>query len=364
MRTNALCVSVLAIAGLATATVRAEEPWDPEVGHWFVAPFIGYSFLDSSRLLDDDVYWGGSLGKHLSTNWSVQITGYTGKYDNSGKKKPDWTWPASFDASISGASLDLMRVFARDSHLSPYVLGGIGYQSDNYEGLENEENVTLAAGVGLMWDLWQSEDGARSIQLRPEVRGRWDMQSGDTYFDTLAQVGVAFQWGPARPPAPPPEEPAPPPPPPPPAKCMDSDNDGVCDEADKCPGTPAGVTVDKYGCPCTQELKVLFDFDKAELRPESITELERVVKFMNDVPIATVLVEGHTDSVGSDAYNLALSDRRAKAVFDYLTSRGVDPARLKSVGKGEADPIASNDTEEGRQQNRRVMLIRTDSCAK
>jgi len=82
---------------------------------------------------------------------------------------------------------------------------------------------------------------------------------------------------------------------------------------------------------------------------------------MGDVPFATALVEGHTDSVGADAYNLALSDRRAKSVFDYLTSRGVDPARIKSVGKGESEPVADNKTAEGRQENRRVMLIRTDT---
>jgi OOP family OmpA-OmpF porin len=121
------------------------------------------------------------------------------------------------------------------------------------------------------------------------------------------------------------------------------------------------VKVDRVGCPLEQRLQLLFDFDSAELRPESITELERLVKFMNDVPFATALIEGHTDSVGADAYNQALSDRRAKAVFDYLTSRGVDPSRLKSVGKGESEPIADNKTAEGRQQNRRVIMIRTDS---
>ncbi len=176
-------------------------------------------------------------------------------------------------------------------------------------------------------------------------------------------VHVGYRFGapaPVAAPAPAPRR-SPPPPPPPPAKCADTDADGVCDEADKCPGTPAGTKVDSVGCPLEQTLKVLFDFDSAELRPESITELERVVKFMNDVPFAKAMVEGHTDSVGSDAYNLALSDRRAKSVFDYLSSRGVDPARLSSVGKGESDPIADNATAEGRQVNRRVMLIRTDS---
>jgi outer membrane protein W/outer membrane protein OmpA-like peptidoglycan-associated protein len=155
--------------------------------------------------------------------------------------------------------------------------------------------------------------------------------------------------------------PPPPPPPPAPAKCADDDGDGVCNEVDKCPNTPAGTKVDKVGCPLEQTLKVLFDFDSAELRPESITELERVVTFMNDVPFATSLIEGHTDSIGTEAYNLKLSDRRAKAVYDYLTSRGVDPARLSSIGHGEAKPIADNATAEGRQLNRRVMLIRTDT---
>jgi outer membrane protein OmpA-like peptidoglycan-associated protein len=77
--------------------------------------------------------------------------------------------------------------------------------------------------------------------------------------------------------------------------------------------------------------------------------------------VRNALIEGHTDSIGSEAYNPALSDRRAKSVFDYLTSRGVDPARLSSIGKGETMPIADNSTAEGRQQNRRVMLIRTDT---
>jgi len=361
MKTSAVLVSALATALFAAASAGAEEPWDDEVGHWFVSPFVGFGWLDSDRLLDDDIHWGASVGKHLSEHWSAQVTGYTGDYDNDGKK-PEWTWPASFDGSISGASLDLMRVFARDRRVSPYILGGIGYQSSNYEGLERDDNVTASLGVGLLWDLARSADGSRSVQLVPEVRTRWDLQSGNTLNDVLAQVGIAFGWGPPRPEpvaaeAPPP----PPPPPPPPEKCADADGDGVCDADDKCPGTPAGVKVDKVGCPLEQTLKLLFDFDSAELRPESIEELERLVRFMGDVPFATALIEGHTDSVGNDAYNMKLSDRRAKSVFDYLTSRGVDPSRLSSVGKGETMPIADNATAEGRQQNRRVMLIRTDS---
>ena len=365
MSRHAVLASAIAIALLAGTAARADDPglpWNDEVGQWFVAPFVGYTFVDDDRLLDDDLVYGASVGKHLSDQWTVQLTGYTSDFDNDGLR-PEWTWPASFDGSISGGSVDLLRVFARDSRISPYIVGGIGMQNSNYEGLEGDENVTASAGLGLMWDLMRSADGARTVQLRPEIRSRWDLQSGNTLNDVVAQVGIAFGWGAPRP-APVVEEPPAPPAPPPvpaPAACADGDGDGVCDDADKCPNTPAGAKVDKVGCPLEQTLKVLFDFDSAELRPESITELERVVTFMNDVPFATSLIEGHTDSVGSDAYNLKLSDRRAKSVYDYLTSRGVDPARLSSIGHGEAKPIADNATAEGRQLNRRVMLIRTDS---
>jgi len=364
MSKHAVLASAIAAALFASAAAQANDsslPWNDEVGQWFVAPFVGYTFVDSDRLLDDDIHYGASIGKHLSKHWSLQLTAYTGDFDNDGKR-PEWTWPASFDGSLSGGSIDLMRVFNRDSRISPYLLGGIGMQNSNYEGLEGDENVTASAGLGLMWDLARSADGSRTVQLRPEVRSRWDLQSGTTLNDVVAQIGIAFGWGPPRP-APAAAEPPPPPPPPPPAPaaCADDDGDGVCNEVDKCPNTPAGTKVDKVGCPLEQTLKVLFDFDSAELRPESITELERVVTFMNDVPFATSLIEGHTDSVGSAAYNLKLSDRRAKAVFDYLTSRGVDPARLSSIGHGLTKPIADNATAEGRQLNRRVMLIRTDT---
>ena len=111
---------------------------------------------------------------------------------------------------------------------------------------------------------------------------------------------------------------------------------------------------------------VNFAFDSSELTPESISELERVVTFMNDVSFATARIEGYTDSKGTKEYNLALSDRRAKAVLDYLTSRGVNPDRLTWKGFGMENPIAPNtidgkDNPEGRAKNRRVMLIRTDS---
>jgi OmpA-OmpF porin, OOP family len=100
-----------------------------------------------------------------------------------------------------------------------------------------------------------------------------------------------------------------------------------------------------------------FDFDKSTLRPAAITKLDAAVKIMNDNPGIEINIEGHTDSVGSDAYNEKLSERRAAAVRAYLVREGIDDSRLNSIGYGESRPEASNDTAEGRAQNRRVDLI-------
>lgn len=99
---------------------------------------------------------------------------------------------------------------------------------------------------------------------------------------------------------------------------------------------------------------VFFDFDKWDLRPESYLELSRVILFLNENPSIEIEMGAHTDSRGTDEYNIALSDRRAKSVVDYLISQGIPASRLTWKGYGESVPVATNDTDEGRQLNRRV----------
>jgi OOP family OmpA-OmpF porin len=142
---------------------------------------------------------------------------------------------------------------------------------------------------------------------------------------------------------------------------LDSDKDGVPDYLDKCPGTPAGVTVDKDGCPPAPKvidkiiLHVLFDLDKSTLKPSSLDELQKAVAFVKKYPGANVRLDGYTDSLGTDAYNIKLSERRAAAVRDYLIKEaGVDSSKITAVGHGKADPVADNKTAEGRAKNRRV----------
>jgi len=102
---------------------------------------------------------------------------------------------------------------------------------------------------------------------------------------------------------------------------------------------------------------ILFDFDSYALKASTRENLEELAPTLIKYKDTDVLVLGHTDSVGSDAYNETLSEKRANAVDNFLVSRGVASARLDSEGYGETDPVASNETEEGRQLNRRVEVV-------
>ncbi|MFH0893615.1 MAG: OmpA family protein [Bacteroidota bacterium] len=99
---------------------------------------------------------------------------------------------------------------------------------------------------------------------------------------------------------------------------------------------------------------IFYDFDKATLRTESLSELERMVKLMNENPSMKVEISSHTDNIGSEEYNISLSQARAQSVVDYLISKGVTKERLIAKGYGKSMPIATNETEEGRQLNRRT----------
>ncbi|AKH69923.1 OmpA family [Spongiibacter sp. IMCC21906] len=149
--------------------------------------------------------------------------------------------------------------------------------------------------------------------------------------------------------------------------CKDGDGDGICDEDDECKDTPAGAPVFLTGCHLTEDAPLVlrgvnFEFDKADLTPESIPILEHAVKVLNAQPSALVAVDGHTDAKGSFEYNDKLSYRRAGTVYDYLIAAGIKSERLVFRGFGENVPVAPNensdgsDNPEGRAENRRVEL--------
>lgn len=154
----------------------------------------------------------------------------------------------------------------------------------------------------------------------------------------------------------------------------DEDGDGVPDSRDKCPGTPRGVQVDANGCPpepvaVVEEVvvvkeevivirDVLFEFDSARLTAADKLRLDKIAtRLKAEAPSARLSVTGHTDSRGSDAYNQKLSERRAHSVTDYLVESGIARSSFVAVqGAGETQPVADNNTADGRAMNRRVEI--------
>lgn len=146
------------------------------------------------------------------------------------------------------------------------------------------------------------------------------------------------------------------------AKEMLAQAQALANEAKGCkpPAAPAPVMAPPAKAPERQPLSfhsVFFNFDKADLTAAAKAELDKAAKIMTDNPDVTLELQGHTCSMGSEAYNRKLGERRAKSVFAYLTSKGISASRLKTVSLGESKPVAPNKTKAGRIQNRRVDLV-------
>ena len=121
-----------------------------------------------------------------------------------------------------------------------------------------------------------------------------------------------------------------------------------CDGALK--GHSAGVTQSKI----TLQADTLYDFNKSDLKPEGKATLDKIAADLSKIKLEVIIAVGNTDSVGTDAYNMALGQRRAQSVKTYLVSKGVDASRIYTESKGKSNPVASNATEEGRAKNRRT----------
>ncbi len=143
---------------------------------------------------------------------------------------------------------------------------------------------------------------------------------------------------PARPAAPAPSEPAAP----------------AAPAAPTAPAQPARPAPASVRQAVVIQADALFDFDKSVLRPDGRKSIDDAVAKLRGVDLEMVIATGHTDSIGSDAYNQRLSERRAAAVKDYLVSKGIAASKITTIGKGESQPVATNKTAEGRQKNRRV----------
>ena len=383
------CVIVLAmVAGDVLAAA--------EDGQGYFSAMGSYVDDDPERGVDDGFNGGQfSLGKALSQTWNFEALYMRSRASSAGG-----------DFSYTGIGFDVQRVFMRDGKFSPYIFGGIGsFQADGPNG-EGGTGGMMSVGLGFYLDLFGS-----NTALRAEWRYREDKAQSISYADNLVSVGLHIPFGSKSTPvvvA---------------AVDGDGDNDGVTDSSDQCPNTPAGTSVDSSGCaldsdgdgvpdgmdhcantpagaavdengceldsdgdrvvdrldecPDTPtgtpvdkrgcEIKgdivlhgVNFESNSDRVLAGASAVLDDVVAAMERNPTIKIEIGGHTDSVGAEEANASLSARRAQTVHDYLAANGVSVNRMSVRGYGESQPIADNTTDEGRAQNRRVVLRITE----
>lgn len=326
MNKKLLCAALL--AGLSVAQAASAQEFDDR---WYLTGSAGFNMQDNDRQTNNAPFLGLGLGKFVSPNWSVD--GELNYQNPNFSDNQDQNW------SQYGISVDLRRHFIAEGRgWNPYVLAGLGFQQAEEEfdafpnpdspGRRKDGNFAAKVGAGIQTTL-ENRVGVRAeVAYRADFDDKSVAAPDESWFgDVLVSFGVVVPLGPV------PVAAVAPPPPPPPAP----------------EPTPAPITIDLNG--------VNFNFDKATLRPDALAILAEATEILKRYPDLRVEVAGHTDSVGTAAYNQGLSERRAKAVYDYLTSNGIDSSRLAGpVGYGLTRPIDTNETKEGRARNRRTEL--------
>ena len=331
-------LSTALLLGMASAPVVSAQDFDDR---FYVTGSVGMNIQDNDRTTNNAPFVTLGLGRMLSPLWSLD--GELNYQNPNFDANQDLNW------SQYGISLDARRHFmAEGRNWNPYALVGAGYQkseeefdafpSVNSPGQREDGNLAAKIGLGLQGDLGR-------VAIRTELAYRVDFDDSsvaapteDYFGDVLASVGIVIPLGPEPMAAVPPAPVAAP-------NCadMDDDGDGVNNCNDKCPGSQAGQTIGPDGCPVpvTLDLKgVNFDFDRSNLRPDAVAILNEAVTIFQRYPDLRAEVAGHTDECGSDDYNQSLSERRSRAVYDYLTSNGIDAGRLSGPnGYGESRPL-------------------------
>lgn len=339
---------------------------------------------------ESGLYTGAALGIELTPSTQFQVEyGVTNTNGEASERSAD-AGVNRFDVEqtmLSGNFLIGTEEFTgyTDNALKPYVLIGAGQSKIKVENQETY-NTLQGSSVGEVpagTQVASSKDtignlglGAMyrindALSLRGEARAIHNFDNN--WWEGMALAGLEVVLGGHLAPTvavPPMEEPMIAPTPVVVVESdLDSDGDGVPDSIDQCPGTPMNVVVDEVGCPVPvditdelkMELRVFFDNDKSAIKNQYKPEIAKVAEKMREYPNSVARVEGHASKTGPSArYNQRLSEARAVAVKSMLTNEfGIAPNRLSTVGYGYDQPIAPNDTEEGRAMNRRVYAIIT-----
>ena len=342
---TALLALAAALASRPAAALHdAPEGTAPQVRYIAFGGF--YSDPDSGRDVDRGVGTNYGYGRSFwnTRAWEVRAFGGTLETGKAGLT----------DFYQYGLGLDLFQHFGNLGAGHPYLVGGVGAVLNDVDP-DDEDGVSGYGNLGAGWRFAPVRDWG--IRPRVDLRGVHDsFDSGQ--FDVL--LGLTLEIAAGRDTLVEVEKIVEVP------VVIDGDGDGVPDAADQCKDTVGGAKVEPDGCVRKQQVIVLpnieFALDRAELAPAGREVLDTVVRFMNDQPEIQLGIRGHTDATGSEIYNLRLSQARAASAMAYLVEKGIAAKRMRSAGYGETRPLASNETEEGRERNRRVELnIRTPS---
>lgn len=323
---------LLAGAVLAVFFMVSDVHAGHRAGSVMISPMVGGYVFDSDLDIDDEMALGFFAGYNLTDRIGIEAA-----YFNS-------------ESEIDGTSVDVdtdlymihgLYHFTPENKLVPYVSLGVGRADFDPDGMDNEDETAASIGGGVKYFL------ADDVALRADIRDVSTFPENSLLYS----VGVTFYLGgkTAATPAPAARRPAVNK-----AAPADTDGDGVTDAQDRCPGTPIGADVDGRGCWVIKNLN--FDTAKAEIKPVYYNTLNNVVNVLKQNSDLRVEIQGHTDSVGDRAFNEDLSQRRAQAVVDYLVGQSIDAERLTAKGYGPAKPVDTNDTPQGRAQNRRVEI--------
>lgn len=305
--------------------------------HYEVTPTLGGVLPEGNLDVGNHLTYGLRVGINLDNATFGQFElGY------------DRSSGVDYDASILDTSFNryygnLIKEYKMTPESALYALIGIGYEDVKNEQFDNKDSMFAQYGGGVKY--WMNENFA----LKAEVRHAFKAHNGDNNlfyslgfvipFDAKAKPVIAQASKPTSLLA---------------TKVVDTDNDGVYDDKDQCPNTPKGTVVDAFGCPKIIRLHVGFDFDQSVIKPEYMKDIAKVADFMKQNSGYSVILEGHTDAKGDASYNEKLSDKRAKAVAKALATLGIPEAQITTEAYGESKPIATNDTQVGRAENRRV----------
>ncbi len=317
MKKNLIGMVVAASFAMSATSALAEDMYR---GAWYALPGVSYNWTDSDLKADDDMGAFIRAGKEINEKWDLQIGGSYASIDGDQTGK--------YKQTLLG--VDALYMFNREK-LRPFLLVGLGYARNKVDymgGTDNSWMANVGAGVQyLVNDTFGLQADIRQVWSEAKIGTPAD-SSSETISNTVLNVGAIFRFGGVTP-APVAAEPAPAPAPVAAAEPAPAPAPVVAAE----PCTPNVETIEIQS-------EALFDFDKAVIRGSSNQTLDELVaKIKEHGDVEFVLVTGHTDRIGSDAYNQKLSERRANAVRKYLATHGVDGARIKSEGKGESEPV-------------------------